>query len=184
MAMFFQSWIFHTHQIQPACRSCCPRRRTVLRFQNCNHIFRFESSLPDQQESPDQIAHHVMKESATPDFIDELVSLSPAPRRENLALVGNVALSASLWIHCRERSEIVLTLNQRRGCLHGFLIQRIRVVPNVADKKRRADGFPVNPVTISFRLSRLARMKLGGDLHCLQPPEPRKEKVHSGTVQI
>ena len=37
------------------------------------------------------------------------------------------------------------------------------IMPDVARQKWRANRFPINPVTVTFRLRRLARMKIGGD---------------------
>src|SRR5258708_6728162 len=136
--------ILHSDQIQPSGRNGPTPRPPVPFFQNCTHILRFKSSLPHQQESPDQVAHHVMKKSVAADFVDKLVSLSPPTRRKNVPRVGNVPVSPALRVHRRKRGEIMLPLNQRRRLLHGFFIQRIWIVPDVPGQKRRTGGLSGN----------------------------------------
>ena len=50
--------------------------------------------------------------------------------------------------------------HQRRRPNHVLLIQRIRVVINVAGQERRADFITINAVAIGFCRSRLARVKV------------------------
>src|SRR5229473_5718147 len=102
--MLHRSWllqlrILHADQIQPTCGSGRAGDRTVLSFQNCNDILRLQRSLSDQQESPYQIANHVMEESVPADFIDKFFSPALPLRRKNCSDV------ASCTKACPERSR-------------------------------------------------------------------------------
>src|SRR5229473_4701640 len=125
-----------------------------------------------------------MKKSVAADFVDKLVSLSPPTRRKNVPRVGNVPVSPTLRVHRRKRGEIMLPLNQRRRLLHGFFIQRIWIVPDVPGQKRRADGFSVNPVPISFCQSRLAGVEFSGNLYRLQHPDRSRKNVIEGSRKV
>src|SRR5882757_2395198 len=68
--------IFHAHQEQSAGRRGGCGGRTVMQFKNASDICDREAAFADHEKCPDEVAHHVVKESVAADGVNQFVGLA------------------------------------------------------------------------------------------------------------
>ena len=137
---------------------------TVTRGEDGGDIEGRDASLAYQKKGSDQVANHVVEESAAANDIDELIAVALKAGFINAADVGGLRLvmvgnlggdgfdeaKSAVRINGGERREIVLPGNERSGLLHGNFIERIRMVSDVAGKEWRNYVSTPDSIVVGF----------------------------------
>ena len=171
---------FHAYQVHAICRcGGCPRQReNGLRESPALGLASL--ALPPQA-CPDQIAHHVVQESAAAHRIVKFVGLALPGGRKNFPDVGGDLFPIALRIQAaNEGKSCSPTIGSGYLCIADSSTDRDNARHSVPET--RTDGSSIHSIAVVLGLRGFASVKFGRGLDRLEHPDCGKQKSFSAVT--
>src|SRR5207237_1063412 len=138
-----------------------PGGSAILQVENTLQVLGRDSSFSEKKEGANQVAHHVVKESAAANFVDQLLTVAQPLRRKNRADFAAVFVVESFFrIDRGERAEIVLPFYEAGCGDHSCFIERIRIMVHEARQEWRADVGSQNAIPVGLGIGAVTGVKI------------------------